>query len=96
MSDEYDPELKALWERVNEIADTTEDEVAIRKLIHAAGIEPNVHVGSGEAKTFNADMTAEWVLGQWASIIDTAPYLLNSARNISFHQFQKTYKTTDV
>lgn len=90
----YNSGLKALWEKVNEIAKTTEDAVAIRELIRQAGIEPNVHVGSGEEE-FTIDMRAEWILGQWANIIDEAPYMLNSARNISLQQFEQAYKTTD-
>lgn len=75
-----------IWKRVNEIACSTEDSAEIRKLIAEAGIEPNMHVGA-DPKSFTPLMTGEWVLGQWADMIDHGSAFLNSGRNISLHQF---------
>jgi hypothetical protein len=79
-----------LWERVNEIATTTEDAALIRKLIGEAGIEPGMHVGRG-SEAFDDDMTAEWALGQWADAIDNDSPWLNTIRNISLSQYDKVY-----
>lgn len=81
--------LVRLWRRVNELADI-EDSKTIRLLIAEAGIEPGAHVGA-DPDTFTDDMVAEWVLGQWADMIDHGSPFLNSARNISFHQFERLH-----
>jgi hypothetical protein len=75
-----------LWRRVNEIACSTEDTAAIRSLIAEARIEPGVHVGS-DPEAFTPLMVGEWVLGQWADMIDASSPFINSARNISLHQY---------
>lgn len=80
--------LFGLWKRVNEIAVSTEDEKEIRNLIAEAGIEPGMHVGK-EPADFTDDMVAEWVLGQWADMIDNGSPFLNSGRNVSIHQYEK-------
>ena len=79
--------LHGTWERVNEIATTTEDSATIRALIAEAGIDPGAHVRV-DADAFTPVMVAEWVLGQGAGVID-ANHLwgLNSGRNVSLHQF---------
>ena len=88
MTTERERALFGLWKRVNELAEL-EDSDTIRKLIAEAGIEPNAHVGVDPAD-FTPAMTAEWVLGQWADVIDGAQlWVLNSARNISLHQYEK-------
>lgn len=81
--------LVALWRRVNELAGV-EDTKTIRLLIAEAGITPGMHVGT-EAEDFDDDMVAEWVLGQWADMIDNGGAFLNSARNISYSQFEKLH-----
>lgn len=78
--------LFGVWRRVNDIATTTENTREIRALIAEAGIEPNMHVGA-DPDSFTDDMTAEWVLGQWADMIDSGSPFLNSGRNISLHQY---------
>lgn len=80
--------LHGLWSRVNEIADTTEDSAAIRSLIGEAGIAAGMHVGA-DPESFTPTMVAEWVLGQWADMIDNDSPFLNTARNISHAQFDK-------
>jgi hypothetical protein len=77
-----------LWKRVNEIACSTEDSAEIRKLIAEAGIEPGVHCGT-DPDAFTPLMVGEWVLGQWADMIDAGSPFLNSGRNISLSQFEK-------
>jgi hypothetical protein len=80
--------LFGTWKRVNELAEM-EDMAGIRHLLAEAGIEPGMHVGT-DPEAFTDDMTAEWVLGQWAETIDAnALWALNSARNISLHQYDK-------
>ena len=76
-----------LWRRINEIADSTEDSLAIRALIGEAGISPGIHVGRPKEQ-FTPLMVAEWVLGQWADMIDSGSPFLNSARNISHRQYE--------
>lgn len=77
-----------LWRMVNNIADTTEDTTAIHNLISEARIRPGVHVGV-DPDDFTPLMVAEWVLGQWLSMIDAESPFLNSARNISHAQYEK-------
>lgn len=84
---EREQALFGLWRRVNEIADTTEDAQEIRNLIAEAGIVPGVHVGT-DPDSFTPVMVAEWVLGQWADMIDRGSPFLNSARNISHSQYE--------
>ena len=86
MADDIDAIVKAVWQRVNEIATTTEDTRLIRSLIGEACIKPGVHVGREPAE-FTPTMVGEWVLGQLADMIDTDSPLLNSGRNVSLHQF---------
>jgi len=88
MSTERDATVVALWRRVNEIATTTEDAIEIRNLIAEAGIEPGVHVGR-DPDEFDLTMVAEWVLGQWADMIDADSPWLNTACNISLSQYEK-------
>jgi len=85
---ERDAALFGLWRRVNEIATTTENTQEIRNLIAEAGIPSGIHVGS-DPESFTPSMVAEWVLGQWADMIDAGSPFLNSARNISLHQYDK-------
>jgi hypothetical protein len=80
--------IKGLWRRVNEIACSTENMKEIRAMIAEAGIEPNIHVGA-EPDDFTPLMVGEWVLGQWAAMIDAESPFLNSGRNISLHNYQK-------
>lgn len=87
MSRERAMALFGVWVRVNELATTTEDTAAIRNLIAEAGIEPKIHVGV-EPESFTPVMVAEWVLGQWADMIDAGFWGLNSGRNVSLHQFE--------
>lgn len=79
--------LYGTWQRVNDIATTTENTAEIRALIAEAGIQPQAHVGT-DPDHFTPAMVAEWVLGQWADMIDHGSPFLNSARNISLHQFE--------
>jgi hypothetical protein len=77
-----------IWKRVNEVACSTEDTVTIRNLIAEAGIAPGMHVGT-DPDRFTPMMVGEWVLGQWADMIDAGSPFLNSARNISLSQYEK-------
>lgn len=88
MSRERATALFGVWARVNELATTTEDTAAIRNLIAEAGIEPEIHVGV-EPDLFTPVMVAEWVLGQWADMIDAGFWGLNTGRNISLDQFEQ-------
>lgn len=84
--------LKALWAGVNEIAVTTEDSARIRALLAEAGIQPKAHVGEPvEFFDGHPDRIAEWVLGQWADVIDAELPILNTTRNVSLHHFAITY-----
>lgn len=87
MSGERSAALFGTWRRVNELAGA-EDTTTIRGLIAEAGIEPGVHVGV-EPDDFTDEMVAEWCLGQWAEMIDAGSPFLNSARNISFSQYER-------
>jgi hypothetical protein len=58
-----------LLRRVSEIADTKEDVRALRALIEQARVAPNMHVGT-PPEQFSKLTTAEWILGQWADMID--------------------------
>lgn len=80
--------IHGIWQRVNDIATTTEDSDAIRALIAEAGIAPDTHVGADPA-SLTPLMVAEWVLGQWADMIDAGSPFLNSGRNVSLFQFDK-------
>jgi hypothetical protein len=82
-----------LWKQVNDIACGSEDHMEIRKLIAEAGIPPGIHVGLDPAE-FTPLITAEWVLGQWATVIDNpdALWMLNSTRNISLHYYDKVFE----
>lgn len=90
MSDTRAETVKELWRRVNVIADETEDSQLIRNLIAEAGVEPGMHVGV-PPENFTPLMIGEWVLGQWADMIDSHSPFLNTARNISFAQWEKLY-----
>ncbi len=95
-STERQEALFGLWKVVNEIADTTEDHVAIRNLIAEAGIAPKIHVGTAPAD-FTPAMVAEWALGNWADIIDSGSlWMLNTARNVSIHQYEKVVLGRDA
>jgi hypothetical protein len=83
-----------LWKKVNEIACSTEDSKTIRNLIAEAGIEPGTHVGADPA-SFTPLMVGEWVLGQWADMIDSESPFLNSGRNVSLHQFARLTGESD-
>lgn len=87
MSEERELALFGTWRLVNELADA-EDSQAIRNLIAEAGIPAGIHVGADPA-SFTPAMTAEWVLGQWADMIDQNSPFLNSCRNISHHQYEQ-------
>ena len=76
-----------LWAEVNRIANETEDERAIRNLIAEAGIHPDIHTGV-PADDFTPLMVAEWVLGQWADMIDAHSPFMNMALAISEHQYE--------
>jgi hypothetical protein len=78
----------ALWREVNRIASSTEDRDVIRQLLGEARIDPGTHVGV-EPDDFTPVMVAEWVLGQWAEMIDAGSPFLNSARNISLSQWKR-------
>lgn len=80
--------VKGTWRRVNEIACSTENLPEIRNLIAEAGIEPGMHVGA-DPETFTPLMVGEWVLGQWADMIDAGSPFINSGRNISLHQYAR-------
>lgn len=80
MSAERSIALRGLLRRVQEIAETTEDEREIRSLIAEAGVQPGAHCGNHE---LTDDEKVEWVLGQWADMIDHDSLFLNTARNIS-------------
>lgn len=80
--------IKDTWRRVNEIACSTENMIEIRTLIAEAGIEPGTHVGT-DPDDFTPLMVAEWVLGQWADMIDAGSPFINSGRNVSLHQYQQ-------
>ena len=79
-----------IWRTINEIADTTEDSATIRNLIAEAGVTPGMHVGTHHSE-FTPLMVGEWVLGQWADMIDSGSPFLNSARNISHAQWDKLF-----
>lgn len=80
--------LFGVWKRVNELADQ-EDTFAIRALIAEAGINDLMHIGV-PSDQFTPAMIAEWVLGNWANVIDGGHlWMLNSARNVSQHQYDK-------
>lgn len=87
-SEERSRALFGLWAQVNQIACTTEDAGRIRALIAEAGIEPDIHVGRDPSE-FTPEVTTEWVLGQWAAMIDAGAPFLNSARNVSIHQWER-------
>jgi hypothetical protein len=87
--------LIGTWQRVNEIGDTTQDANEIRALIGEAGIVPNMHVGISPAD-FTRDMVCEWVLGQWADVLNIAngEMYLNSVHNLSlvcYEQFLEEF-----
>jgi hypothetical protein len=86
--------LYRVWRRVNEIACSTEDSATIRGLIAEAGIEPGVHVGR-PPEEFTDEITAEWVLGQWADMIDAGSPFLNSGRNVSLFHYERIFGKTD-
>lgn len=88
MSGERERTTFMLWHRVNEIAVTTEDMSEIRNLIAEAGIAAGTHVGT-PAEDFTPLMVAEWVLGNWIDMIDAKSPFLNSARNVSLHQWEE-------
>ncbi len=80
--------LFGIWKRVNELADV-EDTTSIRNLLSEAGINGCMHVGVAP-DNFTPEMVAEWVLGQWVDTIDSgALWALNTARNVSFYQYEK-------
>ena len=87
---EREETVRLLWQRVNEIATSTEDSTLIRNLIAEAGIQPGMHVGV-EPGLFTPLMVGEWVLGQWADMIDAKSPFLNSGRNVSLHQYDVLY-----
>jgi hypothetical protein len=89
---ERETALFGTWRVVNEIADATEDAKRIRAIIAEAGIQPNMHVGT-DPEAFTPSIVAEWVLGQWADMIDSDSPYLNSARNISHSQYEKVVGT---
>lgn len=80
--------LFGLWDQVNRIAATTEDSQRIRAMIAEAGIKPGMHVGR-RVEEFTPEVVAEWVLGQWADMIDSGAPFLNTARNVSIHQWEQ-------
>lgn len=82
--------MRGLLRQVQHIADTTEDQRAIRALLHEARITPNIHVGVAP-EDFTDPMKVEYVLGQWANVLDEDmdyPYL-NTCRNISYRAAQE-------
>lgn len=83
--------LVGLWRHVNEIATTTEDRQAIRNLIAEARIEPGNNVGRPEADYLDDGLLAEYMLGQWAELIDIDFPLLNTARNISLAWYEDRF-----
>lgn len=75
-----------IWRRVNELA-IVEDTNSIRAIIGEAAIEPGTHVGVAP-EDFTPLMIGEWVLGNWADVIDSGQlWALNTARNVSLHQY---------
>lgn len=92
---ERSAELKHTWEQVNQLADE-ENEQAIRTLITEAGIKPGIHQGT-KPEDFTEVMVVEWVLGQWAAVIDDpkCAWMLNTCRNISYSQYDKLYGGDD-
>lgn len=88
MATEREQAVFGIWRRVNEIACSTENFTEIRHMIAEAGIEPGMHVGTDPAE-FTPMMAGEWVRGQWADMIDAGSPFLNTARNISLHQYEK-------
>lgn len=87
--------LFGTWKRVNELADA-EDEKSIRQLLAEAGINGKMHIGT-PPEDFTPEMVAEWALGNWASIIDSGElWMLNSARNVSFAQYEAVMGDLDV
>lgn len=87
-STERERAVFGIWRRVNEIACSTENTTEIRALIAEAGIEPGMRVGC-DPESFTPLMVGEWVLGQWADMIDAGSPFINSGRNISLHQYHR-------
>lgn len=84
--------VRETWRQINVIAcrENAGAEQQIRAMVGELGIEPGMHVGRAPGE-FTPLMTGEWVLGQWAAMIDAKSPFLNTARNISIDQYEKLY-----
>lgn len=91
MTAERDIAVRELWKRVNILA-VRDDMESIRNLIAEARIEPGVHCGDAP-ETFDGNPTkiGEWVLGNWADMINHGSPFLNTARNISLSQYEDLF-----
>ena len=79
-----DEQLTAALQEVVDIVTSTEDVRAIREAIRAAGVSPNIHARDLEGCLGDKTKITEWVLGQWASMIDNDHRVgFNDGRNIT-------------
>lgn len=72
----------ALQTVVNEMASLPHDYRAVRQAIRDAGVPPAVHVGEPqEGLAGNPTLMTEYLLGQWAQLIESNPHLLRGLSN---------------
>lgn len=89
--------VKNLWEQINALAEV-EDFDGIDEVVTESGVKPLIHVGKGDELENDPTMMAEYVLGQWAAILEDSEddsgidlIVFNTARNLSLRFYQQTH-----
>lgn len=87
-----DQELMKLWRDVNLAANDTADMAMLKDLLARSGIVPGVHTGVPE-EMFTLRMAAEWVLGQWLTLVNAMNVIsFNAMNNVSHFQYERVEK----